>query len=61
MKENIGAHTNDLRALIPPLMGAVAQVAGAGTPDQAIKAAEVLIDARKALYRILAGDEGTPK
>ncbi|MGW0181486.1 PadR family transcriptional regulator [Nocardia sp. NPDC003345] len=60
VKEGVGEHASDLRALIPPLMGAVAQVAAAGTPDQAAKAAEVLTDARKALYRILAEDE-TPE
>jgi len=61
VKEGVGAHTNDLRALVPPLMGAIAQVAGAGTPEQVTKAADVLTEARKALYRILAGDEDNPK
>lgn len=61
VKQGVGEHTSDLRALIPPLMGAVAQVAAVGTPAQAVKAAEVLTEARKALYRILAGDEDTGK
>ncbi|GGK93608.1 PadR family transcriptional regulator [Nocardia jinanensis] len=61
VKAGVGEQTSDLRALIPPLMGAVAQVAAAGTPEQAAKAADVLTDARKALYRILAGDEESGK
>lgn len=61
VKEGAGAHTSDLRALVGALMGAAAQVAAVGTPEQAAKAAEVLTESRKALYRILADDEETGK
>ncbi|MFQ6396016.1 PadR family transcriptional regulator [Nocardia sp. KC 131] len=61
VKEDVGAQAIDLRGLIGQLMGAVGQVAAAGTPEQATKAAEVLTEARKALYRILAEDESPEK
>ncbi|MFI9502855.1 PadR family transcriptional regulator [Nocardia sp. NPDC052566] len=60
VKEDVGAQAIDLRGLIGQLMGAVAQVAAVGNPEQAAKAAEVLTEARKALYRILAEDD-TPE
>lgn len=60
VKEGVGEHAIDLRGLVGQLFGAVAQVAAAGTPEQAAKAAEVLTEARRALYRILAEDE-TPE
>ncbi len=47
----------DLRALTGMVMGAAAQVATVGTAAQAAKASEILIETRKALYRILAEDE----
>ncbi|RJO68327.1 PadR family transcriptional regulator [Nocardia panacis] len=58
--EDVGAQAIDLRGLVGQLMGAVAQVAAAGTPEQATKAAEVLTEARRSLYRILAEDD-TPE
>jgi DNA-binding PadR family transcriptional regulator len=61
VKQDVGAQAIDLRGLIGQLMGAAAQVAAAGTPEQATKAAEVLTEARKALYRILAEDESPEK
>ncbi|MFQ6330547.1 PadR family transcriptional regulator [Nocardia sp. CWNU-33] len=61
IKEGVGAQAIDLRGLVGQLMGAVGQVAAAGTPAQATKAAEVLTEARKALYRILAEDESPEK
>lgn len=60
VKEGVGEHAIDLRGLVGQLFGAVAQVAAVGTPEQAAKAAEVLTEARRALYRILAEDE-TPE
>lgn len=60
VKDGVGDQTLDLRGLVGQLMGAVAQVAAVGTPAQAAKAAEVLTEARKALYRILAEDD-TPE
>jgi hypothetical protein len=42
-------------------MGAAAQVAAVGTPQQATRAAEVLTEARKSLYRILAEDDAPEK
>ncbi|MBF6180984.1 Transcriptional regulator YqjI [Nocardia otitidiscaviarum] len=60
VKDGVGDQTLDLRGLVGQLMGAVAQVAAVGTPAQAAKAAEVLTEARKSLYRILAEDD-TPE
>ncbi|MEV0358910.1 PadR family transcriptional regulator [Nocardia sp. NPDC050697] len=54
---DVGPHARDLRELVGALMGAVGQVAAAGTPAQAAKAADVLTEARRALYRILAEDD----
>ncbi|WP_280183932.1 PadR family transcriptional regulator [Nocardia cyriacigeorgica] len=59
--QDVGAQAMDLRALVGQLMGAVAQVAAAGTPEQAAKAADVLTEARRSLYRILADDESPEK
>ncbi|WP_405498496.1 PadR family transcriptional regulator [Nocardia sp. NBC_00511] len=60
VKDNVGDQALDLRGLVGQLMGAVAQVAAVGNPEQATKAAEVLTEARRALYRILAEDD-TPE
>ncbi|MBF6170374.1 PadR family transcriptional regulator [Nocardia blacklockiae] len=57
VRDGVGDQALDLRELVGQLMGAVAQVARAGTPEQAAKAAEVLTEARRSLYRILADDE----
>jgi DNA-binding PadR family transcriptional regulator len=46
-----------LRSLIPPLFAAVAQVSQAGTPEQVARAAELLTNTRRELYRILAEDD----
>ncbi|MFR9750188.1 PadR family transcriptional regulator [Nocardia sp. 004] len=56
----IGAEGMDLRRLMGQLAGAVAQVATVGTAEQAVRAAELLTETRKSLYRILAEDE-TPE
>ncbi|WP_405138494.1 PadR family transcriptional regulator [Nocardia sp. NBC_01388] len=60
VKDGVGDQALDLRGLIGQLMGAVAQVASVGTPEQAAKAAEILTEARRSLYRILAEDD-TPE
>ncbi|AFU03582.1 transcriptional regulator [Nocardia brasiliensis ATCC 700358] len=60
VKEDVGAQAIDLRGLVGQVMGAVAQVAAVGTPEQAARAAELLTETRKSLYRILAEDE-TPE
>ncbi len=60
VKDGVGDQALDLRGLVGQLMGAVAQVAAVGTKDQAAKAAEVLTEARRSLYRILAEDD-TPE
>lgn len=54
--ESVGVDARDLRALIGQLMGAAGQVAGVGTPKQVEQAAEILTEARRSLYRILADD-----
>ncbi|RDI50717.1 PadR family transcriptional regulator [Nocardia mexicana] len=61
VRDGVGDQALDLRELVGQLMGAVAQVARAGTPEQAGKAAEVLTEARRSLYRILADDEAPEK
>ncbi|MEU7629444.1 PadR family transcriptional regulator [Nocardia sp. NPDC049220] len=61
VKQDVGAQAIDLRGLVGQLMGAVAQVAAAGTPEQAARAAQLLTETRKSLYRILAEDETSEK
>jgi DNA-binding PadR family transcriptional regulator len=58
VRSAVGAQELDLRGLVRQLVGAVSQVASAGTPEQSRRAAEVLTEARRALYRILAEDGG---
>jgi DNA-binding PadR family transcriptional regulator len=48
--------TADFRSLVFQVLGAVKQVAGAGTPAQIEAAQEVLRTARRSLYQILAED-----
>ena len=52
-----GEQAAELRTLIFGVGAAVMQVVQAGTEAQVAEAARVLEDTRKALYRILAGDE----
>lgn len=59
--ESVGVDARDLRALIGQLMGAAGQVAGVGTPAQVEQAAEILTEARRSLYRILADDGPTDR
>jgi len=46
-----------LREAVMGLMGATAQIGRAGTPKQIEQTAEVLGEARKRIYQMLAGDE----
>ncbi|NMM87249.1 PadR family transcriptional regulator [Rhodococcus sp. SRB_17] len=59
VRDSVGAPEQDLRELIGQLMGAAGQVAAVGTPAQVKAAADVLIEARKSLYRVLAEDGST--
>ncbi len=53
-----GHRARDLRAAAAQVMGAVVQVASAGSERQRAKAERLLNDTRKALYRLLAEDDG---
>lgn len=57
VRSSVGGDAMDLRGLIGLLMGAAGQVAAVGTPAQVQAASDVLADARRRLYRILAEDE----
>jgi DNA-binding PadR family transcriptional regulator len=59
VKSSVGGDAMDLRGLIGLLMGAAGQVAAVGTPLQVSAASEVLIEARRNLYRILAEEDTT--
>src|SRR5215212_11896246 len=50
-------HVAELRTLVFGVGAAVMQVVQAGTEAQAAEAAKVLEEARRSLYRILAGDD----
>lgn len=52
----VGRPAQELRALTTQLAGAVRQVAAVGTTEQAKAAGEVLADARRSIYRILADE-----
>jgi DNA-binding PadR family transcriptional regulator len=58
--EQVAAEANDetadFRSLVFQVLGAVKQVAGAGTPAQIEAAQDVLRTARRSLYQILAED-----
>lgn len=57
VKSSVGGDAMDLRGLIGLLMGAAGQVAAVGTPKQVKEASDILADARRRLYRILAEDD----
>jgi DNA-binding PadR family transcriptional regulator len=57
--EQVGEGRLELRRLIGQLAAAAVQVSQVGSDAQIAKAREVLVDARKALYRLLAEDETT--
>ncbi|WP_235915333.1 PadR family transcriptional regulator [Puerhibacterium puerhi] len=50
------SHRRELRTAVGALMGAVEQVARAGTPDQAARVVSLLDAARRDVYRLLAND-----
>jgi len=47
----------DVRVVLPQLAMAVQQVMRGGTPEQVAATKEILDDARRAIYRLLAGDD----
>lgn len=51
-----GRERVDLKAAVGALGHAAAQVARTGTPEQAKRAEEIIVEARKQLYRLLAED-----
>lgn len=53
----MGEGRMELRALIAQLAAAAIQVGSAGTDEHVAQAKQILVDARKALYRLLADDE----
>ncbi len=55
----VGEGRLELRGLLWQLGAAAVQVATAGTDAQVAQARQVIVDARKALYRLLAADEET--
>jgi hypothetical protein len=55
--DHVGQVEIDLRALIGQVSGALIQVAQVGDGAQLAKAKEVMINARRSLYRILAEDD----
>jgi DNA-binding PadR family transcriptional regulator len=57
VKSQVGENELDLRGLLHQLAVAVGQVATAGTPEQTRRASEVLTEARRSLYRLLAEDD----
>jgi DNA-binding PadR family transcriptional regulator len=52
--DEVGEGRLELRSVLGQLATAVIQVSQAGTDEQVAQARQVLIDARKALYRLLA-------
>lgn len=57
VRESVGKPAEDLRGLIGLLMGAAGQVAAVGDDDQVRRAGEILTEARRSLYRLLAEDD----
>jgi DNA-binding PadR family transcriptional regulator len=55
----VGQGRMALRALIGQLAAAAIQVSQVGSDEQIARAGEILVDARKALYRLRASDEET--
>jgi DNA-binding PadR family transcriptional regulator len=55
--DSLGGNAADFRSLIRQVIMAAYQVENAGSRRQATEGAEVLADARRRLYRILAEDE----
>jgi DNA-binding PadR family transcriptional regulator len=55
--EDAESPRQDMRALLMQLGAAAIQVAGAGTDEQVDRARSILVEARRALYRLLAEDD----
>ena len=55
--EEAASPRHELKGLLMQLGAAAFQVAGAGTDEQVGRARTILVDARKALYRLLAEDD----
>lgn len=53
----VGGGSADLRGAIGALMGAAGQVAAVGSAGQQVRALDVLVQARRSLYQLLAEDE----
>jgi DNA-binding PadR family transcriptional regulator len=53
----VSGEARELRHLVGALMGAVHTVSQVGTRAQVTQASQVLVEARKSLYRILAEDD----
>ncbi|MFD4367646.1 PadR family transcriptional regulator [Rhodococcus sp. NPDC058521] len=60
VRDTVGRSAQDLRGLIGQLMGAAGQVAAVGNEEQNRRAADVLVEARRSLYRILAEEPDAP-
>lgn len=56
VRETVGQPAQDLRSLVGALMGAAGQVAAVGNDEQNRRAAEILAETRRSLYRLLAED-----
>jgi DNA-binding PadR family transcriptional regulator len=57
--QQVGEERLELRGLLWQLGAAAMQVGSAGTDAQVAQARQILVDARKAIYRLLAEDEDT--
>jgi DNA-binding PadR family transcriptional regulator len=53
----VGDDVHELYSLMRQTMGALVQVSEAGNPEQVAKAAQLMKEAKRNLYRILAEDE----
>jgi DNA-binding PadR family transcriptional regulator len=60
LESETATESPDIRRLAASVMEAVMQVRRIGTPESNEAAREILTDARRRLYRLLADDEGEP-
>lgn len=56
----VGDDVHELHSLMRQTMAAMVQVSQAGNPDQVAKAAQLLKETKRNLYRILAEEESVP-
>jgi hypothetical protein len=54
---SVGTDAIELRDLVGQVAAAAIQVVRVGTDEQAARAQQILTDARRSLYRILAADD----